>query len=176
MPQVNDVDGTTPSKPSKRRRFVALGLVGVLAMGGAAYAYFTTTGSGTADGQVGTSQALTITADITAAAGGLVPGGTGSDVEFSVNNPSTGNQLVNTVHLVSVAAFTNALHTIPIAAGTGAAQCDVTQFSMADVVQNQDVPAGLTLLDDNGTLLMADAAFNQDGCKNAYLVASFTSN
>ena len=176
MPQLKDVQSNTDRKPRKRRRLVALGLVGVVALGGAAYAYFTTTGSGTANTQVGTSSALTITAAITPATGGLVPGGTGSDVLYSVNNPSTGHQIVGTVSFTGVAAYTDALHTIPIATGTGAAQCDTSQFSVADVIENQDVPAGTTALTNHGTLLMANAAFSQDGCKNAYLVASFTSN
>jgi hypothetical protein len=176
MPKVNDMEDHAAPKNNKRRRFIAIGLVGMVAMAGAAYAYFTTTGAGTGNAQVGTSTALTITAAITPAAGGIVPGGTGSDVAYSVNNPSSGHQLVNTVHFTGVAAYTDALHTIPIASGTGAAQCDVSQFSIADVIQNQDVPTGITALDDHGSLLMANAAFNQDGCKNAYLVASFTSN
>ena len=47
---------------------------------------------------------------------------------------------------------------------------------MVPVVQNQDIPAGVTVLSDNGTLLLQNAAFNQDGCEGAYLVATFTSN
>jgi len=176
MPKFNDDECSTAPSNTKKRRLIAFGIVGVLALGGIAFAYFTATGDGDADAQVGTSQQLDITAVITPATGGLVPGGTGSDIVFSVNNPSSGNMLVNTVTLVGVAAYTDALHTVPIAAGTGPAQCDVSQFSMVPVVQNQDVPAGLTALTDHGTLVMANAAFNQDGCKNAYLVASFTSN
>lgn len=176
MPKLDDDQGCTGRKHTKKRRMLALSMVGILALGGAAYAYFTTTGSGSGDAQVGTSQALTITAAITPAAGGLVPGGTGSDVVFSVNNPSSGNVMVNTVTFTGVTAYTDALHTIPIASGTGIAQCDVSQFSMAAVPQNQDVPAGTTVLADHGTLLMANAGFNQDGCKNAFLLATFTSN
>jgi hypothetical protein len=47
---------------------------------------------------------------------------------------------------------------------------------MVPVAQNQNVPTGLTALNDHGTLLLADSGVSQDGCKNAYLVASFTSN
>jgi hypothetical protein len=176
MAQLNDISTSPAPKPRKRRRLVALGVVGVVALSGAAYAYFTTTGSGTADTQAGTSQAVAITAVITPASGGLVPGGTGSDVLFSVNNPSTGHQLVNTVHFTGVVAYTDLAHGTVIPNGTGAGQCDRSQFSMADVVQDQDVPTGLTALTDHGTLLLANAAVSQDGCKNAYLVASFTSN
>jgi hypothetical protein len=159
-----------------KKRWIALGLVGVIALAGAAYAYFTTTGSGDVNGQVGTSQALTITGTITPATGGLVPGGTGSDVVFSVNNPATGHQFVNTVHYTGVVAYSDAAHLNAIPTGTGSTQCDTSKFSLADVVENQDIDPGGEQLLVHGTLLMANAAFNQDGCKNAYLVASFTSN
>jgi hypothetical protein len=33
-----------------------------------------------------------------------------------------------------------------------------------------------TALSNNGNLVFHDSGTNQDGCKNAYLVASFTSN
>lgn len=175
MPKISE-EGPVQPKTSRRRRLIAFGVVGVVAFGGAAYAYFTTTGSGSDNARVGTSQALTITAAITPATGGLVPGGTGSDVVYSVNNPSTGNQFVNTVHYTGVLAYSDASHLNAIPTGTGATQCDTSKFSIADVVENQDIDPGGEQLLVHGTLLMANASFNQDGCKNAYLVASFTSN
>lgn len=159
---------------SKRARF-GLGLVVLLAFAGAAVAYFTTTGSGSGNVRVGTSSALTISASITPPAGGLVPGGTAAGVQFSVSNPSSGNQYVGTVTMAGVQAYSDAAHTNSIT-GSGAGQCDTSQFSMVPVAENQNVGSGSTALGSDGSLVFHDSGINQDGCKNAYLVASFTSN
>ncbi len=159
---------------TKRGR-VGLGLLVLLAFSGAAVAYFTTTGSGTGNAQVGTSSALTITPTITPPSGGLVPGGTAASVAFSVNNPSSGNQYVSTVSLSGVQAYSDSGHTTNIT-GNGAGQCDTTKFSMTPVTENQNVPSGNTALASNGSLVFADSGTNQNACKSAYLVASFTSN
>jgi hypothetical protein len=158
---------------TKRAR-VGLGLLVLLAFTGAAVAYFTTTGAGSGNAQVGTSSALTINATITPASGGLVPGGTPAAVAFSVTNPG-GNQYVGTVSLSGVQAYSDAAHTNNIT-GTGAGQCDTSKFSMAPVTENQDVASGTSSLSTNGSLAFADSGTNQNGCKGAYLVASFTSN
>jgi hypothetical protein len=113
---------------------------------------------------------LTISASITPPSGGLVPGGTPAGVSFSVHNPSSGNQDVRTVTLTGVAAYTDSTQS------TVATGCDTTQFSMAPVTENQDVGSGNTTLNTGGSLVFADSGSNQDACKNAFLVASFSSN
>jgi hypothetical protein len=159
---------------TKRAR-AGLGLLVLLAFAGGAIAYFTTTGSGSGSAQVGTSSALTINATITPPSGGLVPGGSPASVQFSVSNPSSGNQYVGTVSLSGVKAYSDSAHNNDIT-GTGAGQCDTSQFSMAAVTENQNVGSGSTTLSTNGSLYFHDSGSNQDTCKNAYLVASFTSN
>ena len=158
-----------------RRARAGLGLLVLLAFAGAAVAYFSTTGSGSGNAQVGSSSALTISATITAPSGGLVPGGTPASVAFSVNNPSSGNQYVGTVTLTGVKAYSDSSHTTDIT-GTGAGKCDTSQFTMSPVSENQDVGNGTTNLSSNGSLVFGDSGSNQDGCKGAYLVASFASN
>ncbi|MFL5829568.1 MAG: hypothetical protein ACJ76X_06585 [Solirubrobacteraceae bacterium] len=160
---------------TKRLR-AALGAVAALAATGIAVAYFTTSGSGSGNAQVGTSSALTITGTITPGAGGIVPGGNPAGVALSVTNPGAGNQYVATVSLTGVQAYSDAAHTNNIT-GTGAGKCDTAQFSMSPVSENQTVPAGgPTALAQNASLSFADSGTNQDGCKAAYLVASFSSN
>lgn len=159
---------------TKRAR-AGLGLLVLLAFAGGAIAYFTATGSGSSNVQAGTSQALTISAVISPPAGGLVPGGSPAGVQFSVSNPSSGNEHVGTVSLSGVKAYSDSARTNDIT-GTGAGQCDTSQFSMPAVTENQDVPSGSTTLSTNGSLSFRDSGSNQDVCKNAYLVASFTSN
>jgi len=159
---------------TKRAR-AGLGLLVLLAFAGGAIAYFTTTGSGSGNVTAGTSSALTITATINPPAGGLVPGGSPAGVQFAVSNPSSGNQYVGTVSMTGVKAYSDSGHTSDIT-GTGAGQCDTSQFSMASVGENQDVPSGSTTLSTNGSLVFHDSGSNQDACKGAFLVASFTSN
>ena len=161
---------------NKKRVLAGLGLVATLAITGVAYAYFSATGAGTGNAQVGTSTALAITPTITAGTGGIVPGGNPATVSLAVSNGGSGKEYVGTVTMTGVLAYSDAAHTNNIT-GTGAGKCDTTQFSMAPVVENQEVPAGgPTALTNNGSLVFADSGANQDGCKNAYLVASFTSN
>jgi hypothetical protein len=160
---------------TKRARAGLVVLV-LLALTGAAVAYFTTTGSGSGTAQVGTSQNLTINATITPPAGGIVPGGTPAAVAFTVNNPSSGNQYVGTVSLHDVQAYSDSAHNTNIT-GTGAGQCDTSQFTMAAVTENQNVASGNNIaLNNGGQLVFHDSGSNQDACKGAYLVANFTSN
>ena len=160
----------------KKRVLAGLGVVACLAVAGVAAAYFSASGAGSGNAQVGTSSALTINATITPGSGGIVPGGNPAAVSFTVNNPGSGNQRVGSVTMTGVQAYSDAGHTTNIT-GTTAGQCDTAKFSMTPVTENQTVPAGgPTALAQPGSLAFADSGTNQDGCKNAYLVASFTSN
>jgi hypothetical protein len=73
---------------STRRRLVSvLAVVGILALGGAAYAYFTSHGSGSGHGSTGTMSTITLSATAGSPSTSLYPGGTG-DVSLAVNNPN----------------------------------------------------------------------------------------
>jgi hypothetical protein len=165
------VEVQVPQRNHRRRKLVALGLVAVLGMGGAAYAYFTTTGSTTGNTRAGTDTPLTFTTTITPDASGLVPGGVDADVGFDAINAATNDQRVDTIHLTGVTAWTDAGHTLT---ATG---CVTADFTVADVVASQVVPGlATTAITAHGALHFADSGINQDDCKNAYLVLSFTSN
>ena len=71
----------------KTRVLAVLGLVATLGAAGIAVAYFSGSGAGSGNAQVGTSTPLTINATITPGAGGIVPGGNPAGVAFTVNNP-----------------------------------------------------------------------------------------
>jgi hypothetical protein len=86
-----------PSMSARRRLVAVLAVVGVLAVGGAAFAYFTSSGSGTGGATTGTMSTVTLSATAGSASTPLYPGGTG-DVSFEVNNPNA-----YAVTLVSVA-------------------------------------------------------------------------
>lgn len=130
-----------------------------LAIGG--YAYFTSSGSGTGTATVGSTAAVALHGTT---AGSLYPG-TSSTVSFTLDNPSTGHQFLNTIHLAGVTA------------DVGHASCDVTDFTMPNVTANQDFPAGNgQTVNATGTLSMANTAVNQDACQGATLTLNLTSN
>jgi hypothetical protein len=172
---------TTPEPSSKRRltrkqRSIVLGVVGLLTTTAVAFGFYTTTGDGTGSTRAGTSTDLVIHAAITPATGGIVPGGPASDVAFTVDNAGTGNQLVDTIHLESVQAFSDALHAVEIT-GTGAGECDTSHFSVPDVTATQNVASGTGIaITAHGSLTFADSGINQDTCKLAYLLLTFSSN
>ena len=159
------------------RKTLVVSTAAVLLLGGgAAYAYWTTTGSGTGTAVVGTSLPIIIHGE---ALTPLTLDGATSAVTFTADNPSTGTQRVTTVSLVSVAAFSDPGRTVAIPTGTGAGNCDVTKFTMPDVSQDQDLLAAAsgTALTNDGILSLAnDPAYNQDACKNAYLTLNLTSS
>ena len=169
----------------RRPRVAILGAIGALALTGAAVAYFTAGGSGTGSGTVGTSSTLTIHGTATST---LYPG-TSSPVTFTVDNPSSGNQQVGTIHLLSIKACTagsswNGTTCSP--GGTeiggcesvenGSTDTNTANFWMADVVSTQDLPSGSgQSLSATGALKMNDLSSSQDSCKNANLTLNFTS-
>jgi hypothetical protein len=142
---------------NKRR----LGAIALLAVAGVAYAYWTGSGSGTGSGTVGTSGSVTLTGNV---APGLAPG-TSKAVSFTAANSTSSPIYVTTVHLDSIAV------------DAGHAACVTADFTMADVTENHQVPAGATAepLPTNGSLVMANTAVNQDACKNATLTLTLSS-
>ncbi|HEY1524112.1 MAG TPA: hypothetical protein VGF70_13955 [Solirubrobacteraceae bacterium] len=167
----------------KRKTLIAVSAVVLtLALGGAAVAYFTASGSGTGTASVGTSSALTLHGSTS---GSLYPG-TSSTVSFTADNPSSGHQDVGTIHLASIVACDQTFSGGTCASGheittcesveTGASDTNTSNFWMADVVSNQDVASGNgQSLSATGTLKLNDLSTSQDSCKNANLLLNFTS-
>jgi hypothetical protein len=162
-------------KSKKGLVLLATMIVAVAAAVGA-YAYFTTTGAGTGTASVGTSTALVLHGSAPA---NLYPG-TSATVTFTADNPSTGHQFLNTIHLVSVVAYptsldrTNNTNAIATCGGLNSATSD---FQMADVPVNHDYATGSgQAVTPTGTLVMNNLNASQDTCKNALLKLNLTSN
>ncbi|MCU1456530.1 MAG: hypothetical protein JWL73_622 [Actinomycetia bacterium] len=142
------------------RLAVVLGLVFALAVGGVAYAYFTTTGAGTGTATSGTSSALVLHGTTSTT---LYPG-TSSAVNFTVDNNSPGHQQLGTITLTSVS--TDAAHS----------GCVTSDFTMPNVSVNQDLANGSgQAVTATGTISWANNG-NQDACKGAPLTLNLTSN
>ncbi len=83
---------------TKKRAIVAATTVCCLALAAGAFAYFSSTGSGTATATVGTSTGLTLHGTVS---GNLYPGAA-STVTFTVDNTSTATERVGTISLTKV--------------------------------------------------------------------------
>ena len=156
-------------KFTKKR--IAIGALGLLAVVGVAVAYFTTTGSGSGNAKVGTSTPLEITAEAPTT---LYPG-TKSKVKFEVTTTSKGKQRVGTVSLTGVTAYPSKAKAEAEEEAIGG--CPSSWFNMTPVAANQEVPGETTTaLTAEGEIEFENKSESQDACKNAYLVASFSSN
>ena len=147
---------------TRKKAFAPLVALGVVAIAAIAFAFWTGSGSGSGGGEVGTSGAVTLTGSV---APGISPG-TSEAVSFTAANPSDSPVQVTSVQLVSVSA------------DVGHAACETDDFSMVNVTQNHQVPAGATVeaLPNNGSLVYANTGVNQDACKGATLTLTLTSN
>jgi hypothetical protein len=140
---------------------IALGTVALVAIAGFAYAYWTGTGTGTGTGSVGTSSDVTMTGTV---APGIAPG-TNRAVSFTAENTSSSPVQVTSVHLDGVAV------------DAGHAGCVTADFTMADVTENHQVPAGATVevLPTGGSLVFANTGVSQDACQGATLTLTLSS-
>lgn len=152
---------------TKKRALTGLTCACVLAIGGAAFAYFTSSGSGTGTAAVGSSSAVTLHATVTSS---LYPG-TSSPVSFTVDNPSSGSQRVGTISLTSITV--DAGHsTCSTAIGGGN-----PDFTMAAVTVNKVFEQGNgQTVTPTGSLTMNETGTNQDACQGATLTLHLSNN
>jgi hypothetical protein len=152
---------------TKKKVLAALATIGVLVLAGGAYAYFTAAGAGTATATVGSSSAVVLKGTV---AGALYPGASQS-VTFTVDNPSTGSQRVNTISLTKVQA--DAGHSSCLTTITG----EKPDFTMAPVaVSKTYAPGNGQAVTPTGSLKMNDTETSQDGCQGATLTLTLASN
>jgi hypothetical protein len=150
-------------KFTKKRVIIVLAAIGVLALSGAAVAYFTGSGSGTGTATVGSASTVTVSGTV---ADSLFPG-SASDVAITVENTGSGPQHVGSVHLDSVDV------------DSGHSTCDTSAFSMDDVSVDQTLDKNGGVNDTahvTGSLQMSDSGSNQDGCQGATLTLNLSSN
>jgi hypothetical protein len=146
-----------------RKLAVLAGVVGAMLIAGVAFAYWTTTGSGTGNATNASSNGtVTLHASF---ADGIYPGGSES-VSFTADNAGATNLYVGTIHLASVSV------------DAGHSSCNVADFTMSDVTSNSEVFAGASgqSISGTGTLNYANTDVSQDACKGAIITLHVTSN
>jgi hypothetical protein len=161
----------TMSRPiSRRKRYTVTAIVTamlLLAGGGAAFAFWTASGSGTGVASTGTSSAFTVTSS--AATGGpLTPGGTSETIAFTVANPATGSQ-----RLSAVVARVSAADGTAWTAITG---CSALDFTVGTPTITYGDIAGGSSISGTVTLTMTNLTTAQDACKNVSVPLYFTAN
>lgn len=177
---------------SKKGLVLLATLVVAAAAAVGAYAYFTSSGSGTGSASVGTATPFVLSGATT---GTLYPG-THETVAITVTNNGGGNQQLGTVTLTAVHACVGAGSswngTSCSAGGTEATGCEDfsaaatnpgnTDFWMAPIAEGQDLAPGTytsasaspNTIND-GTLYMNDLNSSQDACKSANLTLTLSS-
>jgi hypothetical protein len=151
----------------KKVAAVSAGAALVLAVGGIALAYWTSTGAGNGSATTGTSSTFGVTTDAAVGAA-LTPGGAAQTVAIHVNNPSAGHQNLNTVHVI--------VANIDGSAWTSVTGCSAADYAVTDpTISAQDLAGGATY-NTSVTISMNNLPSSQDGCKGAtvplYVVAS----
>jgi hypothetical protein len=147
-----------------RKTAVAAGAAVVLAVGGGvAFAYWSTTGSGT--GSAANASANGVVVLHAAFADGLTPGGSAT-VTYTADNDGSSSLSVGTI-----------TPTVSIDAAHVTAGCLVDDFTISPTTSNTTVPAHTSgVAAGTGTLTFADTAVNQDGCKGAVVTLTLASN
>jgi hypothetical protein len=138
------------------RLMVVVGVVGVLALGGAAWAHFTSSGSGTGHASTGAMSTVTISATTGAPSTPLFPGGSG-DVSLEVDNPNS-----YSVTLVSVTGNGT------IRPDTGHPSCTTTGVVFANQSGlTMSIPGGATNYQVRLSGAVSMGSSSSSGCQGA---------
>jgi hypothetical protein len=150
-------------RPTKKTVAVA-GVAGLLLVGGgAAYAYWTNTGSGTGEATTGSNASIVVnqTSTIT----GLAPGLPAQTLSGNFDNPNTSPVYVTTV----TATVT----------GTDKTGCEATNYTIGGSAPvNAEVPAGTGVGSWSGLTIAFNnkPAVNQDACKDAVVSIAYVAH
>jgi hypothetical protein len=138
----------------QKRMLIALTAAVALVLSNIALAFSSGSGSSTGTAILGHGGAAFVHASIPS---GIFPGGN-VPVRITVSNPSTATVALGTIHLADISV--DAAH----------ASCVRSDFSMPDIVENDQVPAGsVNYSQRGGTLFYADTDIDQNACKGATL-------
>ena len=151
---------------SKKKKIGATTLV-LCVIGGGAFAYWTTDGSGNGAGTTGTTQAITVhqTSTVT----GLAPGATAQPLSGNFDNPNDSS--------VFVAAVTATVSDVTDGDGVSIADdCATNNYAITGTASvGAQVPVGDGVGSWSGlSLSMANTAQSQDACKGATVVIAYT--
>lgn len=135
---------------------------GLVLLGGAAFAYWTSSGTGTGTAGAGTTSAVTIAQ--TGSINGLFPGGTAQPVNFTITNPGT-----SPVTLAAVAV------SVTDTTDSGCTAADFTVTQPTDIAGSIAGSNG-TKSSSTATIAMKETGANQDACKGVTVHLAFAAS
>ena len=147
----------------KKIGWIAFGTAAMLLAGGAAFGYWSITGSGTGDANTGTVVAVDV--NQTSTVTGLAPGLAAQALSGNFDNPNSGP-----VYVASVTAAVTS---------TDKVGCGATDYTIAGTATvNAQIPAGNNQGAWSGLTIAFNnkAGTNQDACKNAVVTITYTAN
>jgi hypothetical protein len=147
-----------------RRKIAIASAVAVLGAGGViGYAYFTSTGSGTGNGTVGSASNYAVTVD-TASGSALFPGSGSQNTAYHVKNTSTGFQNLSSITAALTAdGAGDVFNTTTSATAVG---CKAAWFTVTNHPGTlPDDLAGGATHDGSADITMQDSGTNQDACQ-----------
>ncbi|WP_104175792.1 hypothetical protein [Arthrobacter sp. Y81] len=156
------------SRVAGRKKRIIITTAALVAVGGgAAFAYWTATGTGNTTATAGTSANFTISSSV--AGDPLSPDGPTQIVTFTVTNPGTGVQKLTNI-TAAVAGTTGAAWTSVPGCSADDFEVGVPDFDVTEIAAGGTVTGTVTLqmVDIPGT--------NQDGCKNATVPLHFSAS
>jgi hypothetical protein len=136
----------------------------VLVGGGAAFAYWTSSGTGTGTATTDTTTAVTIAQDIPPPVTGLYPDGPAQNINIDITNPDASDVLLSSV--------TTAV------SSTSDPGCTAADFTVVDLYAGGTIPGGTTVpVPAAATIQMIDRPLvDQDDCKGVTVNLSFTAS
>jgi hypothetical protein len=162
------------SKFTKKRALVALSVVSIVAIASTAFAYWTTSGSGSGSATAGSDAGVTAAGD---PANGIYPGGSVPVTTTITNSSSTQTQFVSNLHVTisidSSHAGNGCLASwFTYKADSQASGTDANPRSVA--LNNELAASGTTTV--AGHVFMADPNTSQDACKGATINLAYAVN
>jgi hypothetical protein len=151
---------------NRKRKVGVVLAVCLLASAGIAYAYWTTSGSGS--GGATTAEPAAITINQTSTADGLFPGGPAKALSGDFDNPNPGGIFVATINaVIGDVAGPN------ITAGTPCTAADY-QLNGFPVTVNAEISSGSGVgAWSGGSIQLLNSASDQNGCKAATVTVNY---
>ncbi len=148
-----------------RKTIVIGGTVAALVVGGAAFAYWSSTGTGTGSA-TSSAGAANLAIAQTSIIANMYPGDSAQTISGTVTNNGAESAYVNTV-TASIASVTG-----------GAGACSAADYTLASPVMTiaSDVAAAGVANFSGATIKFNNTGSNQDGCKGATVNLAYASN
>ena len=152
-----------------RRKSAILAIVATTAIGGgAAFAYWTQSGTGTGTATAGTTTGITV--NQTGSVTGLYPGGTPIGLSGTFTNTNTGPVSISSI-TAAVAAFTT------VTPDPLKPPCTQADFAISGTSGANIAPAGTEVGSWSGlSVALVAGVANQDNCKGQAITINYTAN